>query len=257
MSTMLTDVNSPPTVALIVSEPKHEEASPAPRESWFMRWINAVGGPNVAGAAFGGSLVTALWIALFTVGLSVPSQPFRDGLLAVGASTPPPNAYPVTGPASALYALVVTCFSYTPTNLAILCCTASLVGCLGFSAMNRNGNSKHENADTHEKGEGTDAHAAGKKPTAHAKHNLAKGSLSLRPAVSAVTWGFFIYLFLISGTLIAVENPFATTSPEQYLRLAGTASLLAFVVGWQPEVLMRLVAQVGTSRIGGKDDHKS
>jgi hypothetical protein len=78
----------------------------------------------------------------------------------------------------------------------------------------------------------------------------------LRPTISAITWGFFIYLFLISGMMLAVENPFSATTPDQYLRLAGTASLFAFVVGWRPELLTRLVAQVGQARMGGEQGKK-
>jgi hypothetical protein len=131
----------------------------------------------------------------------------------------------------------------------VLCCLASLIGCLGYAATNHVGQGGRRDGTVRESGEPsrTAARAAKTDPAV----------LSLRPAVSAVTWGFFIYLFLISGTLLAVESPFANTTPDQYLRLAGTASLLAFVVGWQPEVLMRLVSQVGASRMGARDGEPS
>lgn len=198
--------------------------------------VSNIGGKRVVGAALGGLLVTAMWVAMFTVGLAVPSQPFRDGLLAVAATETPAGAYPVDGPFQAIYALVIVAFTYTPTNLVLLCCLASLVGCLGYAATTIPDElakaSHHPDAGKPDEGP----------------------MIPLRPAISAVTWGFFIYLFLISGTLIASQNPFSATSPDQYLRLAGTASLLSFVVGWRPEVISRLVSQIGQTRLAGKGE---
>ncbi|MGE3109997.1 MAG: hypothetical protein AB7G11_06245 [Phycisphaerales bacterium] len=233
-------------------EPKETPSTVKPREivitrehhaGRLARWSQPVGGPKVVGAALGGMVVTALWIAMFTVGLSVPSLPFRSGLLAVGSSTTPPDAFQINGPLDAIYALTVVCFAYTPTNLVLLCCLASLIGCLGYYATT-NGVASHT-PPTHPHADDHDLAAGPHSPS----RDHPADTLSLRPAISAVMWGFFIYLFLISGTLLAMENPFASTTPEQYLRLAGTASLLAFVVGWQPEVITRLVTQIGRSRI--------
>ena len=196
------------------------EDKPAPGAT-LRRVTEPMGGGRVVSAALGGLVSTGLWIGMFTAGIAVPSQPFRDGLLSIAASAPPPNAYAIAGPMDALRALVIIAFCYTPTNLAMLCCLAALVGCLASTATNP--------------------------PPKQAVAGDAS-AIPLRPAMSAVTWGFFIYLFMISGMLLAVENPFASTSPDQYLRLAGTASLLAFVVGWRPELVAKLITQVSNTR---------
>ena len=73
---------------------------------------------------------------------------------------------------------------------------------------------------------------------------------SLAPAVTAVVWGFFIYLALMSGTIAMSGTPFQNTTPEEYLRMAGVGSLLAFVVGWSPQIVTQMVSQVGSSRTG-------
>lgn len=53
--------------------------------------------------------------------------------------------------------------------------------------------------------------------------------------------GFFVYLAILSGLLILISEPFENPSPGQYVRLAGTSSLLWFIVGWQPGVLAGLI----------------
>jgi hypothetical protein len=217
------------------------------------RVAEPMGGVGVVSAALGGLLATALWIAMFTVGLSVPSEPFRNGLLAVAGGEPAAGAFRVQGSLDAMYALAIIAFSYTPTNLAMLCCLAALVGCLAYTATNhyvappaRQQVLVRIDGPMSSQGAATE----GDKP-AEARD---EAPIPLRPTISAITWGFFIYLFMISGMLLASNNPFAATTPDQYLRLAGTASLVAFVVGWKPELLSRLVAQVGQTRIGSQGE---
>jgi hypothetical protein len=210
-----------PGDTLVMVETKHAVPSRA-----IERLTAPVGGQRVASAALGGLIATAAWIALFTAGLAVPSQPFRDGLLSLAGGAAPPGAVEVAGLWGALRSLGVIAVCYTPTNLATLCCLASLVGCLASTATNA--------------------------PAAAPRAD--EPAIPLRPAICAITWGFFIYLLMISGMLLAVESPFASTSPDQYLRLAGTASLLAFVAGWRPELIARLVAHVGDSKLNARDD---
>ncbi len=239
----------------VVTEKPLEKASEHARDrTRFARLVEPMGGSRIVSAAVGGMISTALWIAMFTVGLSVPSQPFRDGLFALSGGTPPVGAYPINGSLDALYALFIIAFAYTPTNLAMLCCLASLVGCLAYAATNSVETpvraAKEEVLVSTNPRATTALVAASKDPKAVED----AATIPLRPTISAITWGFFIYLFLISGTLLAVENPFSSTTPDQYLRLAGTASLLAFVVGWRPELITRMVTQVGHARIAGQDE---
>lgn len=207
--------------------------------------VEPMGGPRVVSAALGGLIATSLWIGMFTVGLSVPSSPFRDGLLALAGGEPAPGAFRVNGALDAVYAIVIIAFCYTPTNLAMLCCLAALVGCFAYTATNSYVTPRESQVLVLKGDADGESKAAKAEP------------IPLRPTISAITWGFFIYLFMISGALLAVDNPFAATSPDQYLRLAGMASLLAFVVGWRPELIAKLVTQVGSSRFSGQESGKA
>lgn len=144
------------------------------------------------------------WLVLFTAGLIIPSSTYRT-LLANQAHT-----------LSMLelfqyWFVVVTC--YTLTNVALLCCTASLLGAAGRRA-------RLERADDHD------------------DDGLAN------PYVSAMIRGFFVFLVLLSGVLILLEKPFGAPSQEQYLRLAGFVSLLSFLVGYNPHLFARLLKRI-------------
>src|SRR5947207_9651446 len=45
---------------------------------------------------------------------------------------------------------------------------------------------------------------------------------------------FVVYLCVIAGLYFAIDDPFKHTTAAQYVRLAGTLSILAFVVGYDP-----------------------
>jgi len=144
------------------------------------------------------------WLLLFTAGLIIPSSPYREQL---------------ANPAHAMTVLqifgnwfvVVTC--YTLTNVALLCCTASLLGAAGRRA-------RLERVDEHQ-----------------------EDGIS-NPYVSAMIRGFFVFLVLLSGVLILLEKPFDAPSQEQYLRLAGFVSLLSFLVGYNPHLFARLLKRI-------------
>lgn len=258
-----------PATSKLISEPvevfahsKDKHGDPKPRRRRISKMVDPMGGTRIVSAALGGLIATALWIAMFTVGLSVPSQPFRDGLYALAGGTPPAGAFAINGTLDALYALTVIAFCYTPTNLAMLCCLAALVGSLAFSATTapivvppaaaQPVDEPSADAPAHETllVSTTNPPASSSPAAKPAPPDAVMSPIPLRPAIAAITSGFFIYLFLISGTLLAVENPFSSTTPDQYLRLAGTASLLAFVVGWKPEVISQLITQVSNTRTG-------
>jgi hypothetical protein len=52
--------------------------------------------------------------------------------------------------------------------------------------------------------------------------------------LAATMRGFVAYLCLIAGLYVAMDDPFKDTTPAQYARLAGSLSLVAFVVGYDP-----------------------
>ncbi|MCC6676384.1 MAG: hypothetical protein IT436_04505 [Phycisphaerales bacterium] len=234
----------------------------ATRHRRMDRVAEALGGRRAAFAAFTGTIVTALWITLFTIGLTVPSQPYRDRLLHLADPQAASNAY---GP-SVIEAFVVIAFAYTPTNLAMLCIVASLTGCLGHLATTNDAAAERarnrelrvtvvtqSQTDSAQSGgaPGNSTSAASAAETSTVQESYTQDSIvsPLAPAITAVTWGFFIYLIIVSGTVVLTGDPFKETSPEQYLRMAGSASLLAFAVGWQPQILAQMVSNVGSTKL--------
>lgn len=143
------------------------------------------------------------WLLLFTAGMIIPSTPYRELL-----------ASPVGLPLSKLlvaWLVVVTC--YTLPNVALLCCSASLLGAAGRRARLERGEEPEDDGIS-------------------------------SPYVSAVIRGFFVFLVLLSGVLILLEKPFDAPSAEQYLRLAGFVSLLSFLVGYNPHLFARLLKRI-------------
>lgn len=51
---------------------------------------------------------------------------------------------------------------------------------------------------------------------------------------SSMLRGFLVYLAIISGILLAISDPFEKTSADQFIRLAGLFSVIAFVMGYDP-----------------------
>lgn len=246
-------------------------------------------------AAVIGPCVTLAWLILFTMGLTIPSSGYRARLMSLqpaAAATPAPSAigaltfgpikgevrfYPKLPPPAPpgafgiLSAVVMSALTYTPTNLALLCCTSALIGCFGRVATWPDGplpaaGTAQASATVHTPATPSAPGAPGKPatdtpvtatadaptPTPAAASETALASIgALAPAITAIMWGFFIYLAMISGMVAITGEPFANTTPEQYLRLAGAASLFAFVVGWRPQVVTQLVSQVGPGRFKG------
>ena len=60
-------------------------------------------------------------------------------------------------------------------------------------------------------------------------------------SLSGVIVGFVVYLAFISGTLLAMDNPFANTSQGQYIRTAGFISLFAFSAAYEPTIFINIL----------------
>ena len=56
------------------------------------------------------------------------------------------------------------------------------------------------------------------------------------PHQDLIARGLFVYLVLMSGVLVIEGTPFAQITPDGYIRQATTASLMAFVMGYFPEL---------------------
>jgi hypothetical protein len=59
--------------------------------------------------------------------------------------------------------------------------------------------------------------------------------------VTATFRGFAVYLAVIAGVYIIGGDPFDQATPSQYVRFAGSVSLLAFMVGYDPMKLQDLL----------------
>ena len=53
--------------------------------------------------------------------------------------------------------------------------------------------------------------------------------------------GLLFYLALMAGAYLLIENPFETTTKEQYFRVAGVVSFIAFLAGFRPDLLRRVI----------------
>ncbi|MFM9960241.1 MAG: hypothetical protein ACKV2Q_03335 [Planctomycetaceae bacterium] len=75
--------------------------------------------------------------------------------------------------------------------------------------------------------------------------------------LAATMRGFVAYLCLIAGLYVAMDDPFKDGTPGQYARLAGSLSLVAFVVGYDPtriEGWLRMAAS--PQGFGGRPVHE-
>lgn len=53
--------------------------------------------------------------------------------------------------------------------------------------------------------------------------------------------GLLFYLALMAGAFLLMDAPFETTTKEQYFRVAGVVSLVAFLAGLRPDLLRRII----------------
>jgi hypothetical protein len=101
--------------------------------------------------------------------------------------------------------ILMTFIAYTLTNTAILCCLAGLLGAAAHRLLNKETDKKYY------------------------------------PIFSGIMRGFVVYLLLLAGVYAATSDPFTTTTPEQYVRMAGTVSLLSFLVNYEPNLFQSLI----------------
>jgi hypothetical protein len=102
--------------------------------------------------------------------------------------------------------------TYTITNVALLCCLAGVVGAATKRITTKSSNEK---------------------------------KATEKPLVNAIflgfTRGFSVYLLLLAGVYAATPDPFAMPTPEQYVRMAGTLSLMSFTVNYEPDLFQTIV----------------
>jgi hypothetical protein len=148
-----------------------------------------------------------IWIGLFSAGLVIDSKPYRDALINKNVT---------------VHNFLLAALLYTPTNVALLSMLAGLIG--GCSSL------LYDHGDLQEQIKNAEADG---------NHHMAR-RLALRLSYlsespfSSLLRGFLVYLAIISGILLAISDPFKVTSADQFIRLAGLFSVIAFVMGYDP-----------------------
>ena len=156
------------------------------------------------------SLCLLFWIGLFVTGSTVPSDNVLQGLIGEGI--------PFYTRALHLFGFI---FTWTWSNILLLCCFSSLVGEYGREAMSRR-------------------------------------KVTPNPQVALVR-GFFIFLAMATGQLVIVgtislppslieeavnpQDP-SVVNPAQYFRIATFCSFLNILIGFSPRMFTNLLNRV-------------
>ncbi len=175
-----------------------------------------------------GIIALAAWVALFSAGLLVDSAPYRNAI-AAGAPT--------------CSNLLHAAFIYTPTNVAMLCVLAALIGGCSSRVQTLKGLERRI-------GKAREAGDAEKVE----RLELRADYLHEQPMHSMLR-GFLVYITSVSGMLLITSEPFAAPTAEQFTRLAGLLSTLSFAIGYDPTRLEDLVQAIAgrTVRTKKKD----
>lgn len=148
------------------------------------------------------------WIVLFATGVSIPSAPYITMLDQM--TTAQTSFLGLLGAGM----MVVLCSTFT--NPGILSCLAAFLG----------GVAKRVQAES------PPFDAGGDGPSAAAA------------CMSAVVRGFFLYLVMLSGLLLLTTKAITDSTQEQYVQLAGTVSVLAFMVGYDADFFFRIMRRL-------------
>jgi len=167
---------------------------------------------------FLGCVAIATYIVLLGAGMLMDSRPYREvlmptsGLGTAQAAVAPGSTARDTAHTSpvqmTLIAFAAALVLYTPTNVAFLALLAGLLGgCASQMTYARD----------------TGAQLTDEQVRFRTENPFASMMRS-----------FVVYLAFIVGTYVITNEPFANVTVDQYVRLAGTISFFAFVVGYDP-----------------------
>jgi hypothetical protein len=167
--------------------------------------------------AVSGTLAVFIWLLLFGAGLLIDSAPYRTKIS--------------NGTFGIMDVVATLCF-YTPLNVALLTLFAGFAGgCLSKVTYG------HWSTQAI-------------KDTANLASNAGIGDreffMTESPFASTMR-SFVVYLAVIAGLYITTNGPFEKPTSEQYVRFAGTISLLSFLVGYDPTRLQDLINLVPRS----------
>lgn len=161
----------------------------------------------------GASMLT--WIILFSAGLVVSSQPYLNQL-KVNFS---------------MGSFIIATLVYTPSNIALL---SVLSGFIGGCISRLIGVNDIENKILVAREANNDALI---------KNLERRKTFLLEHPIMSMFRGFLTYIGVISGILLLIASPFEITSSEQYIRLAGLISGIAFIMGYDPTKFEELISK--------------
>lgn len=226
----------------------------------YLDWQNVR--PSVAEIA-AGAIALVLWQLVFGFGMFIPTVSMRNSLIATfmsdgtstevrsntaGSTSPrnsaesvptgsmmigaPKDLTPLSSPRSNLSAfeitwfLAVTLVGFTISNLFFLCILSAFLGCMAFRWS-----TPFTSVDGKTRKPSNDEEAARQ---------------DVRRAYTlAILRGFLVYVLAIAGYLVVVpESSLAELTMGQYARLAGSLCGLAFLVGYEPRSVARLLGFV-------------
>ncbi|HVX13177.1 MAG TPA: hypothetical protein VHC22_18475 [Pirellulales bacterium] len=155
-----------------------------------------------------GIALAGLWLVVFAVGFAIPVSPYMAELDATHIAA--------TSSFETLRATFMVILCSTPTNPGILACIAALLGGIA--------NWTHVDGSQPNKG---DSHAS-----------------IQRVCFAPMLRGFFMYLTLLGGLLLLTTQAITKATQDQYVQLAGTVSVFAFMIGYDPDVFRKLMGKV-------------
>lgn len=170
-----------------------------------------------------GSLALIAWLAFFSVGLLIDSGKYRRHLSPQAPTTTVTTESQLAEKAddvfqgSVAHAFGAAIVCYTPTNLLFLTLLAGLLG----------GCSSNVRAQQMEGSLKTD--------------NKERLMYLEESPWSAMVRSFVVYMCVIAGLYVVIDDPFKNPTAAQYMRLAGTMSMAAFVVGYDPTQIRRWI----------------
>ncbi|MEK6263068.1 MAG: hypothetical protein AABP62_31190, partial [Planctomycetota bacterium] len=129
-----------------------------------------------------------------------------------------------------LGAWLILLTSYTVTNFAILSCLAAIIGKFSRRSLS------FETASL-------DGLAPALTPTFR--------EVMVFYSV-ATTRGFVIYLMLTGGLILLSTTTVTESSPSEYIKLASTISIMAFMAGYDSKVFKQSLDRIATFSVEGK-----
>ena len=146
------------------------------------------------------------WIVFFSLGMLIDSSQYRNTLSTNFT----------------VFKFVMTMFTFTPSNIAILCLVSAFTGgCASLLVIKKA-----------QKALGLDAEINNK--------SNAQLYMSENP-FSSMLRGILVFFAFLAGVFVTSSNALAEPTAQTYTQAAGVVSMLAFIVGYDPTMFRTLM----------------